>query len=74
MLIELEIAHFSSGFVENLPDIQLLLDKTDKNTYYLFLQKLQNNPDLVSDPFCLHKIEGWIVQIFGSVAGFKLFL
>ena len=32
------------------------------------------NPDLTSDPFCLHKIEGRIVQIFESDAGFALFL
>ena len=32
------------------------------------------NPDLVSDPFCLHRIEGPIGEIFGSDDGFALFL
>ena len=37
-------------------------------------QTTLNVPDLVSNPFCLHKIEGWTVQIFGSIDSFKLFL
>ena len=37
-------------------------------------QTTLNVPDLVSNPFCLHKIEGWTVQIFGSIGSFKLFL
>ena len=32
------------------------------------------NTDLVSDPFCLHRIEGPIEEIFGSDCGFALFL
>ena len=32
------------------------------------------NFDLVSDPFCLHKIEGPIEKFFGSDDGFALFL
>ena len=32
------------------------------------------NPALVSDPFCLHRIEGPIEEIFGSDDGFALFL
>ena len=41
---------------------------------YFGSQTSLNFPDLVSNPFCLHKIEGWTVQIFGSIGGFKLFL
>ena len=70
MCIELEIAYFGSGFMEKYPDIHFWLDKMlDFGS-----QTTLNVPDLVSDPICLHKIEGWTVQIFGSIGGFKLFL
>ena len=35
-------------------------------------QGFRDNPDLISDLFCLHKIEGGIVQIFVSIGGFAL--
>ena len=70
MCIDLEIAYFGSVFMEKYPDIPTSLDKM----WDFEPQTTLNVPDLVSNPFCLHEIEGWTVKIFGSIGGFKIFL